>query len=149
MPVSAVSTLERFFRETAGLDVDKLDLRRFGVLLNARLASMLTRGLEVARENQRDIVEAYDLPVTEGLRERIIEFRKLDHELKLRPMLAGIIAIPQIGVTYSTAAEEQLPEIAGGLAVAMAKSFPVLDPNVKNPQTAQWERLERLFTLLL
>jgi hypothetical protein len=149
MAVSGVATFERFFRETAQLDIDKSDLRRFDTVLNERLASMLTRGREVARENERDVVEPYDLPITEGLRERIIEFRKLDRDMKLRPMLAGIIAIPPIGVTYSAATEEQLPEIAGGLAIALAKSFPLIDPNVRNPQAAQWERAERLFTLLL
>jgi hypothetical protein len=31
----------------------------------------------------------------------------------------------------------------------LAQAFTIVDPNVKNPQTAQWERVFRLFNLLL
>jgi hypothetical protein len=45
--------------------------------------------------------------------------------------------------------EARFPEIAGGLSVALARSFKIIDPNVKNPQSEQWERSFRLFDLLL
>ena len=43
----------------------------------------------------------------------------------------------------------RLPEVAGGLSMALAESFSIVDPDVANPQTWQWERVFRLFSLLL
>jgi hypothetical protein len=45
--------------------------------------------------------------------------------------------------------ESRLPEVVGGLSVALARSFKVVDPGLKNPQTIQWERAFALFDLLL
>ena len=42
-----------------------------------------------------------------------------------------------------------MPLIAGGLSVALARSFRILDTDLKNPQTEHWERAFRLFALLL
>ncbi|MDB5092738.1 MAG: hypothetical protein JWO85_839, partial [Candidatus Eremiobacteraeota bacterium] len=39
--------------------------------------------------------------------------------------------------------------IAGGLSVALARTFTIIDPKVKNPQSDEWERAYRLFSLLL
>ena len=46
-------------------------------------------------------------------------------------------------------AEANGRDVAGGLSVALARSFPLIDPNVRNPQTWQWERAFQLFDLLL
>jgi hypothetical protein len=45
--------------------------------------------------------------------------------------------------------QQRLPLLVGGLSVALARTFKIIDPNVRNPQTAQWERAFRLFDLLL
>ena len=45
--------------------------------------------------------------------------------------------------------EERLPEIAGGISVALARSFKIIDPELKNPQTEHWEGSQRIFDLLL
>jgi hypothetical protein len=37
----------------------------------------------------------------------------------------------------------------GGLSVALAQTFRIIDPGLKNPQTEQWERAFRVFNLLL
>jgi hypothetical protein len=149
MPIAAVSTFERFFRTVGGVDVDKSDLRRFDEILNARIAAMLLRAREIASSNGRDVVEPQDVPITEGLRRSIIDFRKLDRDLGMSAILGRETAIPQIGVTPSADTEARLPEIAGGLAVALARTFALVDPHVKNPAGAQWERVARLFELLL
>jgi hypothetical protein len=39
--------------------------------------------------------------------------------------------------------------VAGGLSVALARTFKLIDPDVKNPQTAHWERAFQIFALLL
>jgi Domain of unknown function (DUF1931) len=45
--------------------------------------------------------------------------------------------------------EARLPAIVGGLSVALAQTFRIIDPGLKNPQTEQWERAFRVFNLLL
>jgi hypothetical protein len=45
--------------------------------------------------------------------------------------------------------DDLLPEVAGGLSLALGQSFRVIDPNVRNPATAQWKRAMRVFDLLL
>jgi hypothetical protein len=39
--------------------------------------------------------------------------------------------------------------IAGGLSVALARSFKIIDPLLKHPHTAHWLRATRIFDLLL
>ena len=52
-------------------------------------------------------------------------------------------------MTVSAETEARLPAVAGGLSVALAQSFRILDSRLKNPQSAHWERVFRLFELLL
>jgi hypothetical protein len=42
-----------------------------------------------------------------------------------------------------------MPSVVGGLTVALAKTFKIIDPEVKNPSTEHWERATRIFDLLL
>jgi hypothetical protein len=37
----------------------------------------------------------------------------------------------------------------GGLSLALARTFRIIDPDRKNLQTAQWERAQQIFDLLL
>jgi hypothetical protein len=39
--------------------------------------------------------------------------------------------------------------VAGGLSVALARAFTLIDTNVRNPKTVHWERAFQLFDLLL
>jgi hypothetical protein len=41
-----------------------------------------------------------------------------------------------------------LPEVFGGLSVALARSFRVIDPTVSNPSTRHWDRVFTLFALM-
>jgi hypothetical protein len=45
--------------------------------------------------------------------------------------------------------ESRLVEIAGGLSVALARAFTLIDPGMRDPATAAWERAFRIFDLLL
>ena len=42
-----------------------------------------------------------------------------------------------------------LPQIVGGLTVALAWTFRTLDPDVKNPDTTHWDRAIEIFNRLL
>jgi hypothetical protein len=45
--------------------------------------------------------------------------------------------------------EARLPRIAGGLTVALGRTFRIIEPDVKNPGSREWERVARVFELLL
>jgi hypothetical protein len=149
MPLMTVSKFERFFRAAAGLDVDKNDLQRYSDFVNRKTHDLLLRGKAAATDNGRDIVQPSDLPVTKGLQESMHQFRKLDEEIELAGILAHMTPLPPLNVTYSYDTEQRLPAIVGGLSVALARTFTILDPELKNPQTRHWERAFRIFDLLL
>jgi hypothetical protein len=149
MPLIAVSKFERFFREAAGLDVEKDDLRRYEDFINKKIADMLIRAQAVAKANGRDVIEFMDVPVTKGLRTCMFDFRRIDKDIALEPILDQQTARPPLDFSYSEELEMRLPEIAGGLSVALARSFPIIDPTLKNPSTEHWERAMQLFNLLL
>jgi len=149
MPVMGVAKFERFFRVAAGLDVDHEDLKRYSDFVNQKIYDLLIRGQASAKANGRDIIVPHDLPITKGLQERINEFRNIDAEIGIQPILDDLTPRPQLDLTYNIETEAQLPEIAGGLSVGLARSFKIIDPDLKNPQTVQWERTFSLFDLLL
>jgi uncharacterized protein DUF1931 len=149
MLVMSINKFERFFRVAAGLDVDKKDLKRYSDFVNQKTYDLLIGGKAVATWNGRDIIEPSDLPIPKGLQESIHEFRKIDEEIELKSILEYIAALPPLNLTYSYETEERLPRVVGGLSVALARTFTIVDPELKNPQTKHWERAFRLFDLLL
>jgi hypothetical protein len=90
-----------------------------------------------------------DLPITKGLQESIHQFRKLDVEIEVRPLLEQLLARPALDVAISEETEDKLPGVAGGLSVALARSFRIIESGRKNPATEQWERVFQIFDLLL
>ena len=58
-------------------------------------------------------------------------------------------ARPPLDLAYSEETEARLPAIAGGISVALAQTFKVIDPDLRNPQTQHWETVLRIFDLLL
>jgi hypothetical protein len=149
MPVMGVSRFERFFRTAAGLDVDKDDLKRYGDFVNQKIYDLLIIGQAAAKANLRGAIEPFDLPITKGLQESMHKFRSMDEEIELQPILDSLAALPRLDLLIGFETQHQLPLIAGGISLALAQTFTVIDPNVKNPQTRQWERAFRIFNLLL
>ncbi|HZO65137.1 MAG TPA: DUF1931 family protein [Kribbellaceae bacterium] len=149
MTVMAVHRFERFFRAAASLDIDKNDLKRYSDFVTDKLYDLLVIAQGTAKANGRDIIEPRDLPITKGLQERIHEFRKLDEDIELQPILEQLAAWPPLDVTLSKETESRMPGVVGGLSIALARTFTIVDPDVKNPQTSQWERAFRIFGLLL
>jgi hypothetical protein len=149
MGVMGIPKFERFFRAAAGIDVDKDDLKRFDGFVFQQVYDLLIRAQASARANLRDVIEPWDVPITAGLQERIHEFEKLDHEIELKPFLADLAARPQLDVTIGDETMDRLPSVAGGLSVALARSFKIIDPKVVNPSSEHWERTFRIFELLM
>ena len=119
MHVMSIPKFERFFRLAAGLDVDKTDLKRYSDFVNCKIYDLLLRGQAAAKANGRNIIEPFDLPITKGLQESIHEFRSLDAEIELQPILDDLLARPPLDLASSDETEARFPEIAGGLSVAL------------------------------
>ena len=98
--IMAVSRFERLFRRTAGLDVDKNDLRRLTEFLDQKLYDLLIVSQAAAKSNGRDVIRPRDLPLTKGLQESMHAFRELDEELELAPILEQLAKLPQLDLEY-------------------------------------------------
>jgi hypothetical protein len=149
MPVMGVARFERFFRVAAGVDIDKSDLRRFNDFIDEKLYDLLLIGAATAKANVRDVMEPHDLPITKGLQECVHDFREIEEEVEVEPLLEWLARYPPLDASPSDETESRLPEIAGGLSVALARAFKIIDPEVKNPRTEQWDRVTRIFDLLV
>jgi hypothetical protein len=147
--VMSVTKFERFFRIAAGLDVDKQDLKRYSDFINRKVYDLLVRAEAVAKANGRTIIEPFDLPITKGLRESICEFENIDEQIELRPILEHLAAQPPLELAYGEDTEDQLPLVGGGLSVALARAFKIIDGNLKNPATEHWQKCFRIFDLLM
>ena len=149
MPVMGVPKFERFFREAASLDVDKDDIKRYSDFVNEEIYDLLLIGQATAKANGRDVIERWDLPITKGLQESIHNFRKMDQDIELEPILDELAARPQLDVTLSEETTADLPRIAGGVSVALARAFKLLDTRLENPSSEHWDRAFQLFRLLM
>jgi hypothetical protein len=147
--VMGIPQFERFFRAAAGLDVDKSDLKRYSDFVHDEIHDLLIIGQATAKANVRDVIEPHDLPITKGLQEQIHEFRKLDEEIELQRLLEDLATRPLLDLTLAEETEGRLPLVAGGLSMALARSFKIIDTKLVNPQSVHWERAYRLFDLLL
>ncbi|GAB2836930.1 DUF1931 family protein [Actinoallomurus bryophytorum] len=149
MRPSAVARFQRLFRAAAGVDVDKNDLKRYDDFIDRKIYDLLLIGQAHAKANARDVIQSSDLPVTKGLQESIHAFRKLDEEIELRPILEELAKRPPLDLALAEETGQALPEIAGGLTLALARAFTIIEPERRNPQTDQWVRVTALFDLLL
>jgi hypothetical protein len=148
MKVTNIANCERFFRAAAGLDIDKQDVRRYTDFVQRKTRDLLLRAQALAKANARDVIEPFDLPITKGLQESMHAYRALDEQSQLQPLFDSAPQ-PQLDLAYGEETVAELPRVVGGLSVALARSFKIVDPSLKNPQTADWERAFRLFDLLL
>ncbi|GLV48389.1 hypothetical protein TJA_15450 [Thermus sp. LT1-2-5] len=144
-----VAEFERLFRLAAGLDVDKNDLKRLSDFLRNKLYDLLVVAERNAKYNGRDLILEPDLPIPKGLQETLKEFRQMDTTLELKPVLDALAALPLLDLEVAEDVRQLLPELAGALVVAYARTLKELDPALKNPQPPHHERAERVFNLLL
>src|SRR5258708_9235932 len=112
MALMGIAKFERFFRMAAGLDVDKSDLRRCSDFVNGKIYELLLRGQAVAKANGRVIIEPFDPPITKGLQESIHEFRNIDEQIELKPILDHLAELPPLDLAYSSETDERLHTIA-------------------------------------
>jgi hypothetical protein len=85
-----------------------------------------------AKANCRVTIEPFDPPITKGLQESIHEFQNINEQIELKPILDRLAALPPLDLAYSSETEDRLPEIAGGIRLALARGFKIIDPELKN-----------------
>ncbi|MFT6669470.1 MAG: hypothetical protein ACJAVZ_000924 [Afipia broomeae] len=144
-----VRQFQRLFREAAGLNLDKADLKRYEEFIDHRIYRLLLRAEANAKAGSDVLIEPWDLPITAGLQECIEQFRKMDETIELAPILDRLAHRPPLQYSYSDETEAMLPDLAGGLGIALARALKIIEPDLKNPQTRQWELGSRIFELLL
>src|SRR5258708_29978273 len=145
----SVGKFEGFFRSAAGLNVDKQDLKRYSDFINRKVYDLLVRAEAAAKANGRLIIQPFDLPITKGLQESIHEFENIDEQIELRPILDHLTARPPLDLAYGEETESRLPVVAGGLSVALARAFKIIDHDLKNPATKHWGQCFSIFDLLM
>src|ERR1700739_1037271 len=101
MGVMGVDKFVRFFRVAAGLHVDKNDLKRYNDFIPHKIHDLLLRGQAVAKANDREFIETWDLPVSAGLQRIIHEFRKLEEGIEVAPILEQLAGLPQLELGYT------------------------------------------------
>jgi hypothetical protein len=146
---SGIATFERFFRSVASIKIAKNDVRRFREFVDEQIDDIAIAGRNSAKWNGRDVVVAQDLPITKGVQERMREFDKLEEAEEIRELLRQAVRQPPGDVTFAEDTERLLPELFGGLSIALARSFRVVDPKVSTPSTEHWDRVFALFRLVL
>lgn len=149
MPVMGVTKFDRFFRAAAGLDVNKNDLKRYNDFVDAKLYDLFLIGTADAKANDRDIIEPQDIPVTKGLQESIHAFQKLEEGIELRPLLEQLAARTDLGMDAAEDTQQRLPDLAGGLSVALARALKTIARDTRRPSTDQWDEAFELFDLLI
>ncbi len=147
--IMGAKQIQKLFSKASGLDVDKSDIKRLGDFICARLRDLLVLGQVSASVNGRDIIDYHDVPITAGLQLAIREFRELDEELALSAILEQLTALPPLRMSVSDMLEQKLPELVGGITISLARVFKVLDPELKNPGTREWEQVEEIYRILL
>jgi hypothetical protein len=147
--MAGIPELKRFFRAAGSVDVDKSDLERFREFVDERVDALAIAGRDAAKWNGRDVIAPQDLPITAGLQEQMRAFDKLEEADEVREFLRGTVRRPPADVTFGEETEDVLIEVFGGLGVALARTFRILDERVTNPTTQHWDRAFELFRLLV
>ena len=147
--VAGTHQIERFFRAAGELDVDKDDLKRYYEFIDEKIVDLLLMAQITAKANDRVRVEPRDLPITKGLQENIHAFEAMDIGIGLERILDKTLPEPAFDLPYSEETEERLPAVAGGISLALAHTFKIMDPKMKHPATEQWEQAFRIFNQLL
>ena len=69
--ITGYHRLKEFLRRSAGIDIDRNDMKRLTDLIDRKLYDLLVIGVRNASYNDRDVVMEPDLPFTKGMLEHL------------------------------------------------------------------------------
>ena len=149
MAVVGFKKLELLFRKAASLDIKKNHAKEITDTVEQKLSDLLIAAERNAKMNGRDVIWEADLPITKGLQETIIGFRKLEEALEVRDILDFLATIPPLKYPLSVDLEDRLPEVVGALLVIMAKIMKEVDDNDRALDIKTIEKTKRIMDLTL
>jgi len=149
MAVVGFTKLEALFRKAASLDIKKGHAKDITDIVEQKLVDLLIAGERNANMNGHDVIGESDLPITKGLQETIIAFRKLEEEIDLQDVLDTLTTFPPLKYPYAAELEAQLPELTGALLVVMARIMKEVSDNDRTVDHQTIETTKRIMDLTL
>ncbi|MGW5150417.1 DUF1931 family protein [Rhodococcus koreensis] len=142
---------EDIFRVAASIGVVRDDFHRFDDVVTGKLYDLLLVAQSDAAAQHRHVIELTDLPITRGLQENIGLFRELGPHLRVDPILARLAAYPPLDGVLAADTRSGLPDITGGLGVALARTFRIVYPELRTlrARTTHWSLVSTLVDLYL
>ena len=149
MAVVGFTKLEALFRKAASLDIHKGHAKDITDIVEKKLHDFLLAAERNANINGRDVIWESDLPITKGLQESIIEFKKLDEELNIDDVLEFLSSIPPLKYPLATDVEHRILEITGALLIILAKVMKEIDTESRAVSHDLIERSSKILDLTL
>jgi hypothetical protein len=149
MPIFGAKRLEELVWRASEIDLDRSDLKRLSDLVGDKLNDLLIIGVQHASYNNRDLIMEADLPLTMGLREGMQDFGLYEEELEIKPILEHLTTYPLLAREPSQEVVELLPELVGALIMVVNRLMKVVNPDVSNPTTEIWDKVEPALDLTL
>ncbi len=149
MAILGYTKLETLFRKAASLDIDKGHAKEITDIIEKKLVDLLIAGERNANLNGRDVIWEGDLPITKGMQETIIEFKKLEEAIDLQDVLNYLTTIPPLKYPLAAELEAKLPEITGAILVVMARIMKEIDEEKRRVNHELIEKAARIMDLTL
>jgi len=149
MAIIGFTKLEALFRKAASLDIHKNHAKEITNFVEKKLVDLLIASERNTNMNGRDVILESDLPITKGLQETIIEFKKLDEELSLDDILNQLATYPPLKYPLSADLEAKLPEILGALFVVMTRVMKEVDTKSRQVSQELIDKSSKIMNLTL
>ena len=149
MAIIGYTKLETLFRKAASLDIDKGHAKEITDIVEKKLVDLLLAGERNANLNGRDVIWEGDLPITKGLQETIIAFKKLEEAIDVQDVLNYLTTIPPLKYPLDAELEAKLPEITGALLVVLARIMKEIDTEKRRVNHGLIEKAKRIADLTL
>ena len=149
MAIIGYTKLEALFRKAASLDLDKGHAKEITDIVEKKLVDLLLAGERNANLNGRDVIWEGDLPITKGLQETIIAFKKLEEAIDIQDVLNYLTTIPPLKYPLDAELEAKLPEITGALLVVLARIIKEIDTEKRRVNHEVIEKAKRIIDLTL
>ena len=147
--VIGFTKLETLMRKAASLDIKKSHAQEITDIAEAKLLDMLIAAERNASQNGRDVIMPGDLPVTKGLQETMIAFKKLEETIEVRDVLEYLATVPPLRYPLSTDTEAMLPELYGALLVVFGRIAKLIDDNDRALDSKTIEKTKEIMNLTL
>ncbi len=149
MAILGFTKLEALFRKAASLDIEKGHAKDITDIIEKKLIDFLIAAERNANLNGRDIIWEADLPITKGMQETIIEFKKLEELIDVKDVLNYLSTVPPLKYPLAADLEAKLPELTGAILVVMARVMKEIDSQKRKINHELIEKAARIMDLTL